>query len=65
MILDVFENYKKYAELAKRQGYYSRNNFSYDAMKTKLVSILDTLPKPVKAVQLSLPSLPKLKKIEQ
>ena len=65
MILDVFDNYKKYSELAKRQGYYSRNNFSYDAMKTKLASILDTLPKPVKAVQLSLPTLPKLKKIEQ
>lgn len=65
MILDVFDNYKKYSELAKRQGYYSRNNFSYDAMKTKLVSILDALPKPVKAVQLSLPTLPKLKKIEQ
>jgi glycosyltransferase involved in cell wall biosynthesis len=65
MILDVFDNYKKYSELAKRQGYYSRNNFSYDAMKTKLISILDALPKPVKAVQLSLPTLPKLKKIEQ
>ena len=62
MVLDVFENYKKYAELAKRQGYYSRNNFSYDNMKEKLSSILDSLPTPVKQVQLS---LPKLKKIEQ
>ena len=62
VILDVFGNYKKYAELAKRQGYHTRNNFSFENMKDKFKSILDTFPAPVKQIQLT---LPKLKKIEQ
>jgi hypothetical protein len=33
---DVFENYKGYAENAKRQGFQSRTKFSFDAMKEKL-----------------------------
>jgi len=65
VILDIFDNYKKYVELAKRQGYHTRNNFSFENMKSKLKSILDVLPIPVKQVQLTLPTLPKLKKIEQ
>ena len=62
LILDMFDNYKKYAELAKRQGYHTRNNFSFENMKDKLKSILDAIPTPVKQIQLT---LPKLKKIEQ
>ena len=62
VILDMFGNYKKYAELAKRQGYHTRNNFSFENMKDKFKSVLDTLPAPVKQIQLT---LPKLKKIEQ
>ena len=62
VILDVFGNYKKYAELAKRQGYHTRNNFSFENMKDKFKSVLDTFPAPVKQIQLT---LPKLKKIEQ
>jgi hypothetical protein len=60
VILDMFDNYKKYAELAKRQGYHTRNNFSFDNMKDKLKSILDALPTPVKQVSLQLPSLKKI-----
>ena len=68
---DVFENYKEYAEKAKRQGYLSRTNFSYDAMKTLLGDILDkkvpTFPKQVelKLPKLQLPKLqlPKLNKV--
>jgi hypothetical protein len=58
---DVFENYKKYLEKAKRQGYYSRINFSYDKMEEKLDTLLNQhAPSlPVKA-QLVLPSLKKL-----
>jgi glycosyltransferase involved in cell wall biosynthesis len=58
---DVFENYKKYLEKAKRQGHYSRTNFSYDKMKEKLDSLLNkhTPPLPVKT-QLVLPSLKKI-----
>jgi glycosyltransferase involved in cell wall biosynthesis len=62
LILDMFDNYKKYAELAKRQGYHTRNNFSFENMKDKLKSILNAIPTPVKQVSLQLPSL---KKIEQ
>jgi glycosyltransferase involved in cell wall biosynthesis len=62
VILDMFTNYKKYTELAKRQGYHTRNNFSFDNMKDKFKTILDAFPTPIKQIQLT---LPKLKKIEQ
>jgi hypothetical protein len=38
---DVFENYKKYAENAKRQGFQSRSKFSYEKMKEKLGKLFD------------------------
>lgn len=66
---DVFENYKKYSENAKRQAYKSRTEFSYDKMKEKLGSLLDEyVPEFPKEVKLQLPQLkklelPKLKKI--
>lgn len=62
----VFDNYKKYSELAKRQGYRSRTKFSFDKMADKLDSILsENLPEFPKQVQLNMPSLnlPKLQKI--
>ncbi len=68
---DVFENYKGYAEKAKRQGFQSRNRFSYEAMKEKLDMIFTIkIPEFPKQVQLQLPQLkkielPKLKKVEQ
>ena len=67
---DVFENYKGYAENAKRQGFQSRNKFSFNAMKEKLGKLFtDKIPEFPKQVQLQLPKLkkielPKLKKIE-
>ena len=67
---DVFENYKGYAENAKRQGFQSRNKFSFDAMKEKLGKLFtDKIPDFPKQVQLQLPKLkkielPKLNKIE-
>jgi hypothetical protein len=67
---DVFENYKGYAENAKRQGFQSRNKFSFDAMKEKLGKLFeDKIPEFPKQVQLNLPKLnkielPKLKKVE-
>jgi hypothetical protein len=67
---DVFENYKGYAENAKRQGFQSRTKFSFDAMKEKLDVLLTAkIPEFPKQVQLQLPKLkkielPKLKKIE-
>lgn len=63
---EVFTNYKKYAELAKRQGYKSRTNFSWDKMVEQLDTILTAnLPEFPKQVELKLPTLqlPKLQKI--
>jgi glycosyltransferase involved in cell wall biosynthesis len=67
---DVFENYKGYAENAKRQGFQSRTKFSFEAMKEKLDKLFTSkIPEFPKNVQLKLPQLkkielPKLKKIE-
>ena len=66
---DVFENYKPYLEKAKRQGYYSRTNFSFEKMKEKLNSIMNDLPKFAQPIELKLPKLnkiqlPKLKKLD-
>jgi hypothetical protein len=67
---DVFENYKGYAENAKRQGFQSRSKFSYEAMKEKLDALFTLkIPEFPKQVQLQLPKLkkielPKLNKIE-
>jgi hypothetical protein len=65
---DVFENYKGYAENAKRQGFQSRTKFSFEAMKNKLGELLTTkIPDFPKQGQIQLPQLkkielPKLKK---
>jgi len=64
----VYDNYKKYAELAKRQGYKSRTNFSWEKMAEQLDQILSSnLPEFAKQVQLKLPALqlPKLQKIDE
>ena len=63
---NVFENYKKYTELAKRQGYRSRTYFSFDKMVERLDEILTArLPEFPKEVALNLPglNLPKLQKV--
>ena len=67
---DVFENYKKYTDGAKRQAYKSKTEFSWDKMKEKVGQILEgSIPEFPQQVQLKLPQLkkielPKLKKIE-
>ena len=56
---DVYKNYKKYTDGAKRQSYRSRTAFSLDEMSNLLLTILeDKVPKPVEL------KLPKLQKIE-
>ena len=60
-LVDVFENYKKYQNLAKRQGYYSRTNFSFEKMKEKLDETFSSMiPQFPKQVELKLPKLKKL-----
>lgn len=67
---DVYKNYDKHKESAKRQGYRSRTEFSYDKMKELVDRLLSNhVPEFPKEVQLKLPKfskieLPKLKKIE-
>ena len=64
---DVYKNYKKYTDGAKKQAYLSRTEFSLEKMEEKIVSILeDKIPKPVqlKLPQLKKIELPKLKKVD-
>jgi len=64
---DVYKNYNKYLDRAKRQSYRSRTEFSLDKMSEKLINIIDEkVPKPVqlKLPQLKKIELPKLKKVE-
>lgn len=65
----VFEHYKMYKDLANRQAYVSKNQFSWEKMKDLLGQRLEELvPEFPKQVELKLPKLqklelPKLKKI--
>ena len=59
---DVFENYKKYTNGAKRQAYYSKNNFSWGAMKNKVDELFtQCIPDLPKKIELKLPNLKKIK----
>jgi glycosyltransferase involved in cell wall biosynthesis len=64
---DIYKNYKKYIDGAKKQAYRSRTEFSLEKMSEKLISIMDeTIPKQVelKLPQLKKIELPKLKKVD-
>ena len=69
-IKDVFEDYKKYIDGAKRQAHRSKTEFSWDKMKDKVDELFTKyIPEFPKEVKLQLPKLkkielPKLKKIE-
>ena len=66
---DIFENYSKYTDNAKRQTYKSKNEFNFDKMKEKIDSLFTQhIPEFPKQIQLKLPQLrkielPKLNKI--
>ncbi len=54
----VFENYKKYSELAKRQAHYSKTNFDWESMKDKLDNLLTAFaPEFPKQIELAIPEL--------
>jgi len=64
---DMFENYKKYTDGAKRQAYKSKNEFSWGGMFEKVDQIFtERIPEFPKEIQLQLPKLelPKLQKIK-
>ena len=51
----VFKDYKKYQQLGKRQGYHSKENFSWDKMKNLLSSLLEkNIPEFPKEISLEL-----------
>ena len=66
---DVFENYKKYSENAKRQAFKSKNEFSWEKMADKVDELfIKYVPEFPKEMELKLPQLkkielPKLKKL--
>ena len=66
---DIFEHYKKYVPLARKQAHKSKTEFSFDNMKELLDERLTALvPEFPKEVKLQLPTLkkielPKLKKV--
>lgn len=39
-LLDIHNNYKKWITNAKRQGHYSRENFSFEKMKEQIMDVL-------------------------
>jgi glycosyltransferase involved in cell wall biosynthesis len=64
---DVYKNYAKYLEGAKRQAYRSRTEFSLEKMGDKLIELIDDkIPKQItlKLPQLKKIELPSLKKVE-
>ena len=69
---EIIDNYKIWIEKAKRQGYFSRTNFSFSKMKEKIGDILGKYEKVPEKMALNLPKLkkstpkielPKLKKV--
>jgi hypothetical protein len=58
---DIFENYKKYTDGAKRQAFKNKNEFSWEAMKNKVNELFTQhVPDLPKKVELKLPDLKKI-----
>jgi len=57
---DIYKNYKQWSVKAKKQGYKSRTEFSYEKMVDTLKEVLDTIPVIPKQVGLTLPKLKKV-----
>ena len=69
---EIIDNYKVWKEKGKRQGYFSRTNFSFSKMRDKIGDILNKYEKVPEKMSLNLPKLkkatpkiklPKLKKV--
>jgi glycosyltransferase involved in cell wall biosynthesis len=71
---DIFNHYKKYAEISRKQTQYIKNNFSLDKMGELINKLMPTIEAAPKMQELKLPKLkkstlpklklPKLKKVE-
>jgi hypothetical protein len=61
MLRSVFEKYKEYRDLGKKQSYHIKKNFSFDGMHNKFISILDSnVPEFPKMMEVKLPTLKKM-----
>jgi hypothetical protein len=61
VIKDIFEDYKKYIDGAKRQAHRSKTEFSWDKMKNKVDELFTKyIPEFPKQVELKLPQLKKI-----
>lgn len=59
---DVYDNYEGWLEKAKKQGKYSKKNFSFNKMTKKINKIFkENLPKLPKKMELKLPGMDKIK----
>ena len=59
----VFKDYKKYKDLGKRQGYHSKEKFSWDNMKNLLSSLLENnIPQFPKEVEIKFDNFEHFKK---
>ena len=59
---DVFENYKKYTDGAKRQAFKNKKEFSWEAMKNKVNELFTQhIPDLPKKIEFKLPDLKKIK----
>ena len=59
---NVFENYKEWSNKANRQGFKSRNEFSFESMKNQIKDTLkEFLPNLPKKVEIKLPNMKKIK----
>ena len=62
---DVFKKYKLYLEKSRKQTQYIKDNWTFDKMTEKLISLLPKLEASPQIQPIKLPNnLPKLKKIE-
>ena len=60
LMSDVFKNYDKYKIRGKKQMIVNRENFSFEAMKTKLIDMVESVMTDIpKMVELKLPTLKK------
>ena len=60
LMTDVFKNYDKYKIRGKKQMIVNRENFSFEAMKTKLIDMVEGMLSEIpKQVELKLPTLKK------
>ena len=63
---DVFKKYKLYLEKSRKQTQYIKDNWTFDKMTEKLISLLPKLEASPQIQPIKLPNnLPKLKKVEK